>query len=123
MKAVALFSGGLDSLLAIRIVESQGIDVIPITLVTYFFNDERASRSAARNNLNLITEDISHKHFKILLHPKYGYGKGFNPCIDCHALMIEEAYNYMREIGGLFLITGEVLGQRPKSQTKTSLII
>jgi tRNA-specific 2-thiouridylase len=121
MKAVALFSGGLDSLLAIRIIELQGIEVIPITFITHFFNNDRANKIAYRNNLNLITIDISHKHFDISLHPKYGYGKGFNPCIDCHALMIKEAYNYMCEIGGFFLITGEVLGQRPKSQTKTSL--
>lgn len=122
MKAVALFSGGLDSLLAVRIIETQGIEVIPITFVTHFFNNERANKSADRNNLDLITIDISHKHFNISLRPKYGYGRGFNPCIDCHALMIKEAYNYMSKIGGLFLITGEVLGQRPKSQTKTSLI-
>jgi len=121
MKAVALFSGGLDSLLSIRIIESQSIEVIPVTFITHFFNNERANKSAYKNNLSLVTLDISHKHFNISLHPKYGYGRGFNPCIDCHALMIKEAYNYMSKISGLFLITGEVLGQRPKSQTKTSL--
>ncbi len=121
MKAVALFSGGLDSLLAVKIVQEQGLEVIPVTFVSYFFDNEKASKNALANGLNLITIDISHKHFEILLHPEYGYGRGMNPCIDCHALMIKEAYRYMREIGGLFLVTGEVLGQRPKSQTKKSL--
>ena len=121
MKAVALFSGGLDSLLSVRIVESQGIDVIPVSFISHFFDDEKARKNATANNLDLITIDISHKHFEILLHPQYGYGKGINPCVDCHALMIKEAYSYMNEIGGVFLITGEVLGQRPKSQTKENL--
>jgi len=122
MKAVALFSGGLDSLLAIKIVQTQGIEVIPVTFTSYFFDDKKARKNAELNDLELITIDISHKHFEILLNPEYGYGKGVNPCIDCHALMIKEAYKYTNEIGGVFILTGEVVGQRPKSQIKENLL-
>ena len=118
MKAVALFSGGLDSLLSIKIVEYQGIKVIPVTFLSHFFDDKKARKNASANNQDLATIDISHKHFEILLNPQYGYGKGINPCIDCHALMIKEAYNYMMDIGGMFIITGEVLGQRPNLRVK-----
>ena len=121
MKAVSLFSGGLDSLLAVKIIQLHGIEVVPVIFNSHFFNSEKAEYYAGVSNLDLIIRDISHKHFEIVLKPEYGYGKGMNPCIDCHALMIKEAFQVMQEIGGEFIITGDVLGQRPFSQTKKGL--
>ncbi|MEA1913131.1 MAG: hypothetical protein U9N06_04765 [candidate division WOR-3 bacterium] len=122
MKAASLFSGGLDSLLSVKIIQFQGIEVIPITFVSHFFGAENARKCAKANGLNLVIKDLSHKHFEVVLNPKFGYGRGMNPCMDCHALMIKEAFNFSREIGGEFIITGEVLSQRPKSQTMEGLV-
>ncbi len=121
MKAVALFSGGLDSVLAVKIIQTQGLEVVPVAFLSHFFDTVKAHKYARANSLDLVTVDISHKHFEILLHPEYGYGKGMNPCIDCHALMIKEAYQLLRKMEAEFLITGDVLGQRPFSQTREGL--
>lgn len=121
MKAIALLSGGLDSQLAIRITLSQNIEVIGVNFVTPFFRESAALEAAKQLNIILKTKDITSEHLKIVKHPKYGYGKNMNPCIDCHALMLKEAASYMEELGASFLITGEVLEQRPKSQNKAAL--
>lgn len=121
MKAVALFSGGLDSLLAVKIIEKQGINVIPITFISHFFSAEKPVNSAIANDLDIEVIDFAKKHYKIIKSPEHGYGRGMNPCLDCHALMISEAKNFSDRIGGKFLISGEVLGQRPMSQTKSAI--
>jgi len=121
MKVVSLFSGGLDSILAIKIIEKQGIDIIPVVFTSYFFDSERAERFSNIYHLNLKVIDFSNDHLKVVMKPTYGYGKNLNPCIDCHALMIKKAGEIMVKEKASFLITGEVLGERPFSQSKRGL--
>lgn len=123
MKAICLFSGGLDSQLAVRLIAQQGIEVVGVCFKTPFFGSNPAIKASAdRLNIELQVLDISQVYVKdILLHPRYGYGKNFNPCIDCHGFMMHLAGDYMQQAGASFLVTGEVLGQRPMSQNKASL--
>ena len=121
IKAVGLLSGGLDSMLAARILLDQEIRVLGVSFVTPFFGPEKAMRAAEQLQIPLKVLDITRDHWGMLKSPRYGYGKGMNPCIDCHALMVRKAGEYLKEIQADFLFTGEVLGQRPFSQTKPSL--
>ncbi len=122
MKAISLFSGGLDSQLAVCVLKDQGIEVVGINFVTPFFGAEERTRQAARDlGIDFHFLDIGPDYMEVLKHPVYGYGKNMNPCIDCHGYMFKRAGEYMREIGADFLISGEVLGQRPMSQNKSSL--
>ncbi|MEA4925818.1 MAG: tRNA 4-thiouridine(8) synthase ThiI [Syntrophomonadaceae bacterium] len=122
MKAVSLFSGGLDSQLAVCLLKDQGIEVIAVNFVTPFFGaDKRFSQAASDLGVEYHEINIGPIYMDVLRNPVYGYGKNFNPCIDCHAFMLKNAAVYMREIGASFLITGEVLGERPMSQNKSSL--
>lgn len=121
-KAIALISGGLDSQLAVKIILEQGIEVIAVNFKSPFFGDSPSVYQAIKNlKIPLEILDFTEKHFQLVKAPKYGYGKNMNPCLDCHALMLNLAGEYMRKIGADFLITGEVLGQRPKSQMITGL--
>lgn len=120
-RALVLFSGGLDSIMACKVLSYQGIDVMALTLVSYFFDDKKAQESAKRNMISWKSLDISKKHEEIVKSPKRGYGKAINPCIDCHLLMIQEAGRIMQGEDFDFLATGEVLGQRPMSQNMQSL--
>jgi len=122
-KALGLLSGGLDSMLAVRVLKEQGIDVTAISFVTPFFSSKRAERAAREMKVPIIIKNITVKHLKMLLKPKHGYGSNMNPCIDCHALMLNIAGKIMEEKKIDFLFTGEVLGERPMSQNKTSLQI
>ena len=123
LKAISLLSGGLDSILAVKIVQKQNISVTGLTCTTPFFNADKANAAAAEIHLPLIVEDITTEHLQMLKSPRYGYGKNMNPCIDCHTLMLNIAGRKMEETGADFLVTGEVLGQRPMSQTKQSLYV
>jgi tRNA-specific 2-thiouridylase len=121
MKAIALFSGGLDSCLAIKIIQHMGIEVEAVNINTGFESnfekEEYLKKTADELGVKFISIDSRAQFLdEILFTPKYGYGKNFNPCIDCHANMINVAYNYMKEVGAKFIISGEVLGQRPMSQ-------
>lgn len=120
-KAIALFSGGLDSMLAAKLVASQNIDVVCINFTSPFFDSKKAEASAKHINLPLIIDDITQDYLKMLHSPRYGFGKNMNPCIDCHTLMLKITGQKMESLGADFIITGEVLGQRPMSQTKQSL--
>lgn len=120
-KALGLLSGGLDSSLAAVALKRQGIDVTCIAFVTPFFGAGRAEKAAQAIDVPLIVEDISEVHLDVLKHPRYGYGKNLNPCIDCHALMFRLAGRIMDERGFDFLFSGEVLGQRPMSQNINAL--
>jgi predicted adenine nucleotide alpha hydrolase (AANH) superfamily ATPase len=120
-KALVLFSGGLDSILAVKVLEAQNIDVIAICFKSNFFNEEQAKKSAEDLGIKLIVEDISEKLLKIVKNPPSGYGKNLNPCIDCHTLMVQEATQVAKKQGYDFLASGEVLGQRPFSQNKNAL--
>lgn len=126
MRALALFSGGLDSLLAIRLIKEQGSDVTAIYFDIGFDSKsskkEELQKRAESIGADFLIMDIKKQFFDdVLFTPRYGYGKYFNPCIDCHANMFKQAFSKMQELGGDFLISGEVVGQRPKSQRQEAL--
>ncbi|MEN6373849.1 MAG: tRNA 4-thiouridine(8) synthase ThiI [Smithella sp.] len=123
VKAIALFSGGLDSILAAEVVRRQNIDVICLSFETPFFSADKAKAAARQINLPLVVENFTADHLIMLKSPRYGYGKNMNPCIDCHTLMLKFAGRKMEETGADFILTGEVLGQRPMSQGKQSLYV
>ena len=121
IRALGLFSGGLDSMLAAAVLRAQEIDVTLICWVTPFFGAARARESAAHLGLPLKEANLTDKFLPLIYAPPHGWGRGHNPCIDCHALMLREAGALMAPEGFDFLFTGEVLGQRPMSQNRGSL--
>ncbi|MBI4837255.1 MAG: tRNA 4-thiouridine(8) synthase ThiI [Candidatus Portnoybacteria bacterium] len=123
-KALVLLSGGLDSTLAVKLLLEQDIEVEGICFYSNFFGCEAARKAAAQLKINLREIDISEEFLEFLRRkPKYGYGVGLNPCIDCHALMLKKAGEIMKNEGFSFVATGEVLGERPMSQHKKALKI
>ena len=123
IKAVALFSGGLDSILAVKLIEEQGIKVKGVNFKTPFFGPDKTFLAAKNLGMDLEIIDITQELLEILRNPKHGLGKNMNPCIDCHTLMIKKAGEYMAKIGASFIFSGEVLGERPMSQNRNSLSI
>jgi tRNA-specific 2-thiouridylase len=123
IKGIGLFSGGLDSILAAKVIEGLGVEVTGVAFETPFFDAVKAKAIARKIGLSLMVMDITDEHLLMLEAPRYGYGKNMNPCIDCHILMLKKAGQVMEEMGADFLFTGEVLGQRPMSQGKQSLHI
>jgi tRNA-specific 2-thiouridylase len=126
MKAIALFSGGLDSTLAMKLIIDQGIDVIALNLDIGFGSTksrkEHMQSMCDQVGAELRILDIRDQYLKeILFNPKYGYGKNFNPCIDCHGNMFRIAKELMEPWEASFLISGEVVGQRPMSQRRDAL--
>jgi tRNA U34 2-thiouridine synthase MnmA/TrmU len=128
IKALSLFSGGLDSILATRLIMEQGIEVEAVQFVTPFFNyailediDGHKDRIRDRFGISVLVEDISVGYLQLLHNPVHGFGKNFNPCIDCKIMMLTRAKAMLEERGGSFLITGEVLGQRPMSQRRDTM--
>lgn len=122
-KVLLLFSGGLDSLLAAKILMDQGIEVLGIIFKSYFFGSEQAEKSALQIGLRVRIVDFSEEHLEIVKSPLHGYGKAVNPCIDCHTLMLKKSKQIMEKEGFDFVATGEVLGERPMSQNKEALEI
>ncbi len=120
-KAIALFSGGLDSILAVFFMRKLGYEVIPVFFQTPYLPADKALYAAKANGIEIIVKDVTHQHLKMLKNPRYGFGKNINPCIDCHALMFQLAGDLLTELGADFLISGEVLGQRPMSQRRDAL--
>ena len=126
MRAIALFSGGLDSVLACHLIKRQGIEVIALN-IDIGFGSTKSKLDHMRNmcdqiGVELRTIDIRDQYLReILFNPKYGYGKNFNPCIDCHGNMFKIARELMEPWGASFLISGEVVGQRPMSQRRDAL--
>jgi tRNA U34 2-thiouridine synthase MnmA/TrmU len=121
MKALALLSGGLDSILAVRVIMEQGIEVIGVCFVTPFFGPENARKAAGVLGVKLIEHDFTEEYFAMMKSPRYGFGGNMNPCIDCHGLMLKTAHSLLEKFDASFLITGEVLGERPMSQTRGGL--
>lgn len=119
--AVGLISGGLDSLLAAKVLQSQGIDVLGITFSTPFWDWNIAIKAAENIEIPIHVVDISEEHLEMVKRPKYGYGSQMNPCIDCHGLMLRTAGKIMEQKEAHFIFTGEVLGQRPMSQRRDAL--
>lgn len=121
IKAISLLSGGLDSTLAIKVLQKAGIDVVAITFVTPFFGAKKARVAAEKVGAILIEKDITEEHLKMVKDPAHGYGKNMNPCIDCHGLMLKVTKQIMKKEKAKFVATGEILGQRPMSQNKDAL--
>ena len=128
MKALGLLSGGLDSILAIKTILDQGIEVIPINFTSPFCQcsgkkgcGHEAKKVADNFKLDLKIVNINQEYLEMLKKPKHGYGKNMNPCIDCRILMLKTAKKQMKELGASFVFTGEVLGQRPMSQHRRAL--
>ncbi len=127
-KVVALLSGGLDSQLAVRMMQKQGFEVSAVAIKTPFcdFDCGRGCGFEIREraddlNVDLKTVYLGDEYIKMLKSPKYGRGAGFNPCVDCRAMMFDAAKDQMEKIGAEFIISGEVLGQRPMSQHRKAL--
>jgi tRNA U34 2-thiouridine synthase MnmA/TrmU len=120
-RALGLCSGGLDSMLAGLILRKNGIEVEWVTFETPFFNAAKARRASQITGIPLTVKPIYPVYIEMLKNPPAGYGKCMNPCMDCHSLMFRLAGELMQEKGFDFLFSGEVLGQRPMSQNKTSL--
>jgi len=121
LRCLFLFSGGLDSILGVKILQEQKIKVIPVNFRSYFFNSQQAKEGAQNLGLKLKIVNIGEEHLKIVKNPCWGYGKNMNPCIDCHLLMLKEAKKIMEKEKYDFIATGEVLGERPMSQNKNIL--
>ncbi|RLA79494.1 MAG: ATP-binding protein [Epsilonproteobacteria bacterium] len=126
MKAIALFSGGLDSTLAMKLIIDQGIEVLAVNINTGFGSTkdrlEHMQSMCDQVGAELRIIDIQSEYLQdVLFDPKHGYGKNFNPCIDCHAKMFAVAKSIMEAEGASFLLSGEVMGQRPMSQNKDAL--
>jgi len=121
VKAVSLFSGGLDSILATRLILDQGIDVSAFNVKTLFGIPRKdglsdAEASVVQLGVPLKVVAVDKEYIRMLRNPKYGYGKNINPCVDCKVFILKQAVKFAREIGADFLFTGEVLGERPMSQ-------
>lgn len=123
IKVLVLLSGGLDSILAVKLLLEQGIEVEAVNFLTNFCGPSKARPAAKFLGVPLREVDISEDFLAVLKKPKHGYGAALNPCIDCHALMLKKAGEIMKEEKFDFVATGEVLGQRPMSQHKKALEI
>jgi tRNA-specific 2-thiouridylase len=126
VKAIAAFSGGLDSILAAMLVHRLGVDVTLLHVQHLFSANEegreRIRAMAKRAGLPLRIVDASAEHLEVIRNPQHGYGRGMNPCIDCRIFMLKVAKRVMEEERAQFVVSGEVLGQRPKSQHHRALL-
>lgn len=134
IKAIGLVSGGLDSILALKVIHGQGVEVIALKLYSGFDTIKRPPRNnqaapglssetdvclrrvTEQEGIQLEFVDMSEGYLDLLHAPAFGYGKNVNPCVDCHIHMLKIAHRQMEEYGAQFVFTGEVLGQRPMSQ-------
>ena len=128
VRAISLFSGGLDSICATRLVMEQGIEVMAVKFVTPFFGydilrdpEKYRLETEEKYGIDVRVVDISDDYLTLLREPSHGFGKYFNPCIDCKIFMLSRARAMLKELDAAFLITGEVLGQRPMSQRRDTL--
>ncbi|HOP85658.1 MAG TPA: 7-cyano-7-deazaguanine synthase [Syntrophorhabdaceae bacterium] len=126
-KAISLISGGLDSVVSTKLIMDQGIEVIGLHFTSVFQNKMKSQRglmakkSAEELGIKLIIIEKGMDYIDLIMNPSHGYGKNMNPCIDCRIYMLKKAKEVMLEEGAEFLITGEVLGQRPMSQRKDAI--
>jgi len=127
-KAIALLSGGLDSTLAAKIVMEQGIELEALNFLTVFCTCTNRGETclASQKAVNALgiplrVFNVSEEYLNVIKHPKHGYGSNMNPCIDCRIFMLKKAKSYMEDGGASFIVTGEVLGQRPMSQRRDAM--
>jgi len=128
MKAIALLSGGLDSTLAARVVMEQGVELEALNFMTLFCTCTHrgatclASQKAVETlGIPLKVLNVSEEYLHVVKGPRHGYGRNMNPCIDCRIFMLKKAKAHMEESGAAFIVTGEVLGQRPMSQRREAM--
>ena len=126
--ALALYSGGLDSTLACRVVAQQGIKVVAVKFVTPFFGydlllrkKDYVKKTKEKFGIDVLLKDVTLPYLELLKNPAHGFGRYFNPCIDCKIFLLSEAKKMMPALGASFLVTGEVIGQRPMSQRRDAL--
>jgi tRNA-specific 2-thiouridylase len=120
-KAVALVSGGIDSTLSVKLVQAQGIALHGLNFKGLFHCcKDDAARTSAELGIPITVFSETEDYLQLVESPRYGWGHGANPCTDCRIYMFRVARNYMREIGASFIVSGEVLGQRPNSQRRDS---
>jgi len=118
-KAVALLSGGLDSSLAVCLMKAQGIKIAAVNFQTIFECCKIKAEQAARSlGVPMTVVKAGDDYLDILRKPRFGYGRGINPCVDCRIYMFRIAKKHMKKIGASFIVSGEVLGQRPMSQKR-----
>lgn len=124
VKAIGLLSGGLDSNLATRIMQKLGFDIIAVNFTTPFCTCTTKSHGC-KNEAKRLSDELGipsriefmgDEYLDLIKNPKFGYGKGMNPCIDCRIMVFRRAKEIMIDEGAAFIFTGEVLGQRPMSQ-------
>ncbi len=120
-KAIALFSGGLDSILAVLHMQKLGYEVVPIFFESPFYPANKAKHAAKVAGIKIEVIDITSDLIEVLKNPRYGFGKHMNPCIDCHGLMFRKAAEMLEKFQADFIISGEVMGQRPMSQRPDSM--
>ncbi len=120
-RGLSLVSGGLDSQLAVKVLERAGAIVEAVSFETPFFKADTARRASAALGVKLHVVDFTDDEVALIENPPHGFGGAMNPCIDCHATMIRRAGELMKELGYDFVATGEVRGQRPMSQNAQSL--
>lgn len=127
-KAIALFSGGLDSILACQLIARQNIEVVAVKFISPFFDydllaEEADYRQKVREKfgIDVVLRDISLEYIAMVRAPQHGYGKHFNPCLDCKIFMMTKARELLEDYNASFLISGEVVGQRPMSQRRDAL--
>ena len=120
-KGLSLMSGGLDSQLAVRVLERAGAEVEAVCFATPFFEPDTAKKAAAALGVPLRVIDFADDEIALIENPPHGFGGAMNPCIDCHAMMIRRAGELMERLGYDFVATGEVMGQRPMSQNRQAL--
>ena len=130
IKAVVLFSEGLDSTLAVKLMQEQGIELVAVNFVTPFSIENKDKKKngmiierAKELNVELKLYKVGDDYFQIVKNPRYGYGKNLNPCIACRIWMFKKAKELMQETGAKFVVSGEVLGQRPMSQKRHTMEI
>lgn len=130
VKAIALLSGGLDSRLAVKMMLEQGVEVEAVNFMTVFCTctargscKSEAKKAAEEYGIPLKTLNTTEGLMAAVKNPKHGYGRGLNPCLDCRINMFRKAGEYMRETGADFIVTGEVLGERPMSQRPDAIRI
>ena len=126
-KALAMLSGGLDSILATRIIQNQGIEVEAINFRGFFCSckgsDVGVDETAKLLGVPLKVVTVDCRYLGMLRNPRHGYGRNMNPCVDCKIFMLKEAKKYAKQIGASFIFTGEVLNERPMSQHLQALRI
>ena len=128
MKAIALLSGGLDSTLAAKVLLDQGIELEAINFLTVFCTCTKGGETCLASQkavealgISLKVFNVSEEFLEIVKHPRHGYGSNMNPCIDCRIFMLKKAKARMESTGASFIVTGEVLGQRPMSQRRDAM--